>query len=117
MAVIDQMTSQPLFPSWRVLLTHAAERLEKEQKLPYATLVNSLISIDMPDYLEAARRARDGLGPIWFDFLKGELDHPRARVNDQSLSLARATWALGSRLLITTNYDRVLRWACQKPAT
>jgi len=37
---------------------------------------------------------------------------PRSQVADGSLELARAVWRLGSRLVVTTNYDKVLQWAC-----
>ena len=40
---------------------------------------------------------------------------PRAGAFDLrafALALAQALWTLGSKLVITTNYDQVLRWAC-----
>jgi hypothetical protein len=43
--------------------------------------------------------------------LKDELDPEFAMVREDSLELARAVWALKSSLVITTNYDKVLRWA------
>ena len=112
MAVKEKETGKRLFPSWKELLERAADRLDAEQKANYASLVRSLLHIDNPDYLDAARRARQALGPIWFDFLKEQLDYPRGRVEDESLKPAEATWKLGSQLLITTNYDRVLYWSC-----
>src|SRR5712691_10324440 len=116
MAVRNKETDSHLFPSWKQLLERAAQRLEEEQKEAESQLVRSLLAIAKPDYLEAARRARDGLGgAVWVEFLKEQLDRPWERVNDGSLSLARAIWKLGSQLLITTNYDRVLHWACSQP--
>jgi hypothetical protein len=112
MAVLDRGTSQRLFPSWAELLTRAADRLEQERKAAYAAVVRNLLQFNPPDYLDAARRAREGLGAVWFTFLREHLDHPRERADDASLRLAQALWGLGSPLLITTNYDRVLRWAC-----
>jgi len=98
------------------LLERAVQRLEEEQKGPHARLVRSLLEIEKPDYLEAARRARDGLGAVWVEFLKAQLDLPRERADDESLNLARAVWKLGSQLLVTTNYERVLHWACPQPS-
>ena len=116
MAVRNKETDSHLFPSWKQLLERAAQRLEEEQTEAESQLVRSLPAIAKPDYLEAARRARDGLGgAVWVEFLKEQLDRPWERVNDGSLSLARAIWKLGSQLLITTNYDRVLHWACSQP--
>jgi tetratricopeptide (TPR) repeat protein len=110
-AVKDKETGKRLFPSWKELLERAAARLDEEQKAKAANLVRALLESDEPEYLEAAERARKALGPIWFDFLKGQLDHPRERADDESLKLAEAIWKLGSPLLITTNYDRVLHWS------
>ncbi|HEX5733727.1 MAG TPA: tetratricopeptide repeat protein [Blastocatellia bacterium] len=112
MAVKEKGTANPLFPSWKVLLERAADRLDAEQKAKAAKLVRALLDNDEPDYLDAAERARKALGPIWFDFLKDQLDHRRERADDESLRLAEAIWKLGSNILITTNYDRVLHWAC-----
>jgi tetratricopeptide (TPR) repeat protein len=116
MAVRNKETDTPLFPSWKQLLERAAQRLEEEQKGADAQLVRSLLAIAKPDYLKAARRARDGLGSaVWVEFLKEQLDRLWEHVNDESLNLARVVWKLGSQLVITTNYDRVLHWACPQP--
>src|ERR1039458_2135983 len=59
----------------------------------------------------AAEVARDGLGALWFPFLKAQFDPPAEHVRQASLEAARAVWRLGSPLVVTTNYDKVLRWA------
>ena len=113
MAVRERDTGRRLFPSWRELLEHAADRLAEEKKEAYADIVRGLLALNRSEkYLEAARHAREGLGAVWYDFLKEQLDRPRGQADDESLSLARQVWELGSRLIITTNYDRVLHWAC-----
>jgi tetratricopeptide (TPR) repeat protein len=117
MAVKDRQTHAPLFPSWRQLLERAAKRLDAEQKSNFANLVRALLSIDPADYLEAAQRARQGLGAVWFDLLKENIDPPLENVDHDSLSLAKAIWELGSRLIITTNYDRTLSWSCPQIAS
>jgi tetratricopeptide (TPR) repeat protein len=109
--IVDQETNKHLFPGWKELLTQSAERLDQEKKGPYANIVRSCLELDPPDYLEAARRAREGLGSVWFDFLNDQLNPKRERVKEESLKLAQSVWGLGSRLIITTNYDRVLQWA------
>lgn len=112
MAVRDR-SGNPLFPSWKALLMKAAQRLE-EEKDPrlIAPVVRALLNTMPPDYLEAARRVQSGLEANWYRFLKDELDHPFAVLDLESLTLARKVWDLGSRLVITTNYDRVLHWSC-----
>lgn len=112
MAVLDRQTGKALFPSWAKLLAHAANRLHQQKKHLEADLVESLLRVNPPDYLDAAKRARQALGAVWYQFLKEELGHQKKRADDKSLDLARAIWELGSYLVITTNYDRVLRWAC-----
>jgi tetratricopeptide (TPR) repeat protein len=111
MAVQDKNGAR-LFPSWKNLLEAAANRLDEEKKSPYASTVRGLLEIEPPDYLDAARRARQGLGPVWFQFIKEHIDRKSIDADDDSLKLARAVWQLGSQLVITTNYDRVLHWAC-----
>jgi tetratricopeptide (TPR) repeat protein len=112
MAVNHRQTGKTLFPSWKSLLLAAADRLEEENKRPDANIVRGFLQRENPNYLEAAKNAREGLGSIWFEFLKDQIDLPRGDVFDSSLDLARAVWQLGNQLVITTNYDRVLRWAC-----
>ena len=105
-----------LFPSWFELLERAAIRLQRENKSEYATLVQSLIRIDKPDFLRAAEYARNALGSIWYEFLKEQFDYKREASEDDGLKDARQIWQLGSKLVITTNYDRVLRWTCPDPS-
>ncbi len=107
---VERSAGGRIFPSWKQLLLDGAARLEREGK--NANLVRALVEDDPPDYLQAAQKLRDKLGPLWGAFLKDAIDVSRAKVADGSLALAQAVWRLGSRLVITTNYDRVLRWAC-----
>jgi tetratricopeptide (TPR) repeat protein len=103
---------QPLFPGWRDLLLHASDLLSEEGKSKAAHVVRSLLELEPPDYLDAAKRARENLGALWPEFLQGKIDRPFEEADPKSLALAQAIWALGSLLAITTNYDRVLQWAC-----
>lgn len=119
MSVLRRNTSERLYPSWNELLKRAAERLEAEKKPSYANAVLSLLEIGLETgksehYLAAARHAHDGLGPNWYDFLREQFDHNREEVDDGSLELARLIWRLGSQIVVTTNYDKVLHWACPK---
>lgn len=112
MSVRERDGGGPLFPSWREMLERAALRLEAEGDDQHAGLVRGFLSPKTLDYLEAARYARKGMGEaVWLDFLKGELDKHAESAAPESLELARAVWNLGSRLVITTNFDRVMQWA------
>lgn len=87
----------------------APERLRTEGLTTKANRVQATLQDN--EYLDAAKVARDARGALWFDFLKAQFDPPAERVRPASLDVARAVWRLGSPLLVTTNYDRVLRWA------
>lgn len=106
---VQRRTGGRLFPSWRELLLHGADRLDREGKK--SGLVRALLEDDPPDYLQAAQKLRERLGAVWAPFLKDELDAQRADADGASLELARAVWRLGSRLVLTTNYDRILSWS------
>lgn len=104
-------SSERLLPSWAELLELAAQRLEQERKVGDAQVVRGAIQKTVPSYLDAVRYAREGLGPLWYSFLKEFLDPAYARVDQETLTVPASLWRLGSRLVITTNYDHVLRWS------
>ena len=114
MSVKDKKTGRSLFPSWKDLLLSAADFLAREGKTISAKLIRTQIETEIPkNYLAAANVAKDELGsPRWFEFLKTEIDLSRELVEDGSLEMAKKVWCLGSRLIVTTNYDRVLDWSC-----
>jgi hypothetical protein len=108
---VQRKDGTPAFPSWKGLLLRAAERIQAEGRTEHS-VVRAMLEQTQPDYIESARWARKGLGSHWATFLGECFGITRKEVDDQSLELARRLWQLGSRLVITTNYDRVLRWAC-----
>ncbi|HYO56934.1 diguanylate cyclase [Archangium sp.] len=113
MAVMD--ATRPgtrLFPSWGALLELVAQRLDAEGLTGDAMAVRGTLAKKVPNYLDAARAAREGLGPTWYKVLGEVFDPPRSRALEESLALPRAIWEFGSKLLVTTNYDRVLHWTC-----
>lgn len=110
MAVKNKIDGNDLFPSWKFLLEQAAKRLEDEGKQDDAFIVKGFVNKNR--LLDAAKEAKQALGANWFDFLKQQFDHVIDDARPDSLELARRVWKLGSNLVITTNYDKVLRWAC-----
>ncbi|MCX7110752.1 MAG: tetratricopeptide repeat protein [Proteobacteria bacterium] len=110
MSVTRKSDGKPLFPSWKALLTQAAEYLEQDGKDDDAGIVRGFVNKNR--FLDAAKEARQALGSNWFGFLKRQLDPRMEDTADVSLELARRVWQIGSKLIITTNYDKVLRWAC-----
>lgn len=107
---VKSIDGTPLFPSWSELLMKAADRLDAEKKPTHANLVRALIDEDLYD---AARRARQHMGIAhWYEFLKTVFDRTADEADPESLRLNQLVWRLGSNLVITTNYERVLQWSC-----
>ena len=109
---VDRTSGERAFPSWPELLGRAAERLAAEGRDQYANAVRAMLGFSPPNTMEAARWAHEGLGMQWAEFLEQTFDVRRDEVSPESLELARRIWRLGSNLVVTTNYDRVLRWSC-----
>lgn len=108
--VLDR-TGHPLFPTWSELLEKAAEALIAEGKANAARIVSGLVVEG--DLLDAARRAQEAFGQAqWVRFLKRVFDRTYDDAEPSSLGVLRKVWALGSNLVVTTNYDRSLQWTC-----
>ncbi|MFA5920868.1 MAG: hypothetical protein WC856_06210 [Methylococcaceae bacterium] len=109
-SVKNKTDGELLFPSWKTLLEQAGTRLEAEGKQDEASIVKAYVKTNR--LLDAAKEAKQALAANWFPFLKQQFDPNSNDAEPESLELARRLWKLGSNLVITTNYDRVLRWAC-----
>lgn len=105
--------SKPLFPTWKELLEHSADRTGQNGNAVGQTEI--LGHIAQSRYYQAAHTAKQSLGNDWVNFLRMMIDKRHLDAVEGSLTLARAVWSLGSNLIITTNYDRVLRWSCPDP--
>jgi hypothetical protein len=97
-----------LFPSWGQLLARMADELESEARPDDAQKVRRLMEADN-DYVGAAEWGLRTLGPYRFNrFLRGVF--LQRRPSDLQTSVVTALWGLRAPLVITTNYDDVLRW-------
>ena len=92
----------------------AAEKLSEAGNEKSADLVRSQTNADR--YLEAAKDAKEGLGAEWASFLKAQIDFDKEVVDPSTLALPRALWDLADPVVVTTNYDRVLKLAHPDPA-
>ncbi len=113
--VRNRSTGQPLFPSWTEVLRQAADRLEQKHLSSEAKILHTMLESTNADYLEIAQKAREWLGASWYEFLRDQLDPDLEQAIEDSFELARAIWGFGntgSKLIVTTNFDRVLWWAC-----
>ncbi|SFF19819.1 SIR2-like domain-containing protein [Nannocystis exedens] len=111
---VTNRAGQPVFPTWRELLERAAQQLHADQKAEEARAVRA--RLERGEYLAAAQLARDGLrGRRWRDFLLHQFDPDIAEIDRSTLAWAESIWSLGSDVVVTTNYDRVLEWASPHP--
>ena len=116
MSVNNKNTGKPLFPSWKQLLLDASEKVDSEKGPEEGDLIRALLKKNKENaYLKAAKEAKEELGNNqWHGFLKEQLNIGYDLCDEKSLTTAQAVWQLGSPLIITTNYDKVLSWSCPK---
>nr|AYM54577.1 hypothetical protein [Nannocystis exedens] len=111
---VKNRAGQPVFPTWRELLERAAQRLVDDHEAEQAQAVRA--RLERGEYLAAAQLARDGLrGRRWREFLLHQFDPDIAEIDRSTLAWAESIWSLGSNVVVTTNYDRVLEWASPHP--
>ena len=97
-----------LYPGWGELLRRAADKANKS----VGDALREMMDQGSFDYTEAAQMALKGFNKNkWYEFIQENLNPPYEVVDEDSLELASLIWKLGSNLVITTNYDRVLAWA------
>jgi hypothetical protein len=96
------------------LLLQAANKLDEEHQANSANFIRASLELGEDDaYLRAAQIAQKKLGnDHWHSFLTENLALHKSQCESNSLSNAGKVWRLGSQLLITTNYDKVLDWSC-----
>lgn len=109
MSVADRL-GRRAFPSWAEVLERGVQSLLDEDKPDEAYQVQTLIANN--HHLPAADIVKNALtGRRWPAFLREQFDRSLEDLDRSTLGLAEAIWSLGSNLLVTTNYDRVLEWA------
>jgi len=103
-------TGTRIFPSWKELLGHAADEVEKNGEEKLSRGIRAML--DLEDFQQAAKYARQGLqGTLWNQFFRKHFEEPLKKISEESRVLPKAIWGLGNRIL-TLNYDKVLRGAC-----
>ncbi|HEX8085090.1 MAG TPA: SIR2 family protein [Solirubrobacteraceae bacterium] len=109
--VRNRLTGAPLFPDWPAALRRGVELLREEGERNKAAAAARAIEAD--DLPKSARLIREGLTASgWKAYLIEQFGRREAEADRDSLDVARRIWQLGSKVVITTNYDDVLRWAC-----
>jgi len=112
MSVVDDNGKQ-IFPSWVDLLKRLSDSLDDNDQ----QIILNFLNRRSVDYLRVADDIKEFFPSkrLYHDVLKDIFDIEREQIQDDSLALARAVWELDQKLVITTNYDKVLNWASPKP--
>lgn len=99
------------FIGWKELLESFIPHISSNTK---ADVVKALLA-DMPiDYLEIADKIEKYLTPQEFNqVLKQIFATDYNAIDETTYALAKAIWDLDTKLIITTNYDKVLHYACE----
>lgn len=111
MGIKDNQNNQ-IFKSWTNSLLDAVEILNYEQKTKEATAIKALLDLPDVDYLETASKIHKYLNSNWNTYLKQTFDKSFETINQESLNIAKEILKINN-LVITTNYDDVLKWACE----
>ncbi len=108
-AGLSVSVNSSLFPSWDGLLAKLGQQLDTGGVASRQAAEKFAALLAQQEPLEAAQVAEEKLTPARFNLLMGEIFGvgmpPKA-----DLSGPGAVWRLGSKLVITTNYDSVLDW-------
>jgi hypothetical protein len=114
---IRKRDGTPLFPSWEGFVNILAQALEDNLQPVEASFLEVAIRLRSSKYLLIAiGLAKEALGPnLWYRSVRKAFDPRRENVDEDSLKLSRLIWKLGGNLIITTNVDPTLRWACPTP--
>ncbi|MCT7554850.1 SIR2 family protein [Aliarcobacter butzleri] len=111
MGIKDNQNNR-IFKSWTNSLLDAVEILNYEQKTKEATAIKALLDLPDVDYLETASKIHKYLNSNWNKYLTQTFDKKSENINQSSLQIPKEILKINN-LVITTNYDDVLKWACE----
>jgi len=109
---IKDNQDNPIFKSWTNSLVDAVQILNNEKEEAKATRIESGLKIEPIDYLEIASEIHKYLNSHWNKFLVSTFERDFDTINENSLKIAKEILKINN-LVITTNYDNVLKWACE----
>ncbi len=104
--------NNPVFKSWTNSLLDAVKILNNEHKTNEATNIESELKIQPVDYLAIASKIHKYLNSHWNTFLVKTFERDFNTIDENSLEIAKAILKINN-LVITTNYDNVLKWATE----
>ncbi len=102
----------PIFKSWTNSLLDAVEILRAEHKIDKAINIETELKISPIDYLAIVSKIHKYLNSNWNTYLKQTFDKSFETINQDNLQIPKEILKINN-LVITTNYDDVLKWACE----
>ncbi|WP_295052376.1 SIR2 family protein, partial [Sulfuricurvum sp.] len=109
---IKDKENNPIFKSWTNSLLDAVQILKDENENAKATRIQSGLEISPVDYLSIASEIHKYLNSHWNSFLTKTFERNFNTIDENSLNIAKEILKINN-LVITTNYDNVLKWACE----
>ena len=101
---------EAIFLNWKELLESFIDVITDEKK---KNIICALLDDEPIDYLDVADRIEKVLSTSEFnENLKNKFNVDYNNIDNETYNLAKSIWALNSKLIITTNYDKVLYHAC-----
>lgn len=101
-----------IFKSWTNSLLDAVQILKDEKEHDKAINIETELKISPIDYLAIASKIHKYLNSHWNKYLTQTFDKQFKTINQNSLSIPQEILRINN-LVITTNYDDVLKWACE----
>jgi hypothetical protein len=110
---VKKRDGSPLFPSWKGFVEILEQALIEEDQPQVAAYAKAAMNLQHPLYLDAIEQAKKALGDkTWYHYVKKVFDPDEKEVDEHSLRLSRLIWGFAGNLIVTTNIDSSLRWAC-----
>ncbi len=107
---VKDKDNKAVFLTWKELLENFIEVMPNEKK---KNVIRALLDDEPVNYLEIADKIEESLSiSEFYDTLKNNFDVDYNNIDAETLSLAQSIWNLNSKLVITTNYDKVLFHSC-----
>jgi len=102
---------QDAFINWKELLESFLNDITDKDNL---AVIKAMLNVKNIDYLEVADKIEKEYTLNDFNkILKQSLSINYNHIDEDTYTLAKSIWNLGSKLIITTNYDKVLHNACE----
>jgi len=108
---VKDTQNNKIFKSWTDSLLDSVQILRDENKAHQATNIESELNIPPVDYLAIATKIHTYLSSDWNKYLNSTFDRDFNNIDKNTLLIPQEILKINN-LVITTNYDNVLKWSC-----